>query len=134
MVLLRLCRCHGTDWRCRITGILFKPSTIQYLLVSAAFLRRHARFLPRFGTQRRRLSETLLRRALDALDAKIKTLHNCAYATVAGSPNACEAHATALEAKRVQLAGQLAQAPTPSGWPQIQHGTETLRHDVWELL
>ena len=77
----------------------------------------------------------MLRRAPDALDAKIKTLHNRAHAKVAGgSPNAHEAHATALEAKRVQLAGQLAQAPAPSGWSQIQHGTETPRHDVRELL
>ena len=76
----------------------------------------------------------MLRRTLDALNAKIKTLYNRAHATVAGSPNACEAHATALGAKRVQLAGQLAQAPAPNGWFQIQHGTETLRHDVRELL
>ena len=75
----------------------------------------------------------MLRRAPDAIDAKIKNLHNRAHATVAGSPNAYEAHATALEAKRVQLAGQLAQAPAPIGWSQIQHGTETPRHDVREL-
>ena len=86
------------------------------------------------------LSETLLRQALDELDAKIKTLHNRAHATVAGSPNTYEAHATALEAKRAQLAEQLAQAPTPatgpapSVWSQIQRGIETLRHDVRELL
>ena len=86
------------------------------------------------------LSETLLRQALDELDAKIKTLHNRAHATVAGSPNTYEAHATALEAKRTQLAEQLAQAPAPatgpapSVWSQIQRGIETLRHDVRELL
>ncbi|GAA3966677.1 hypothetical protein [Hymenobacter antarcticus] len=86
------------------------------------------------------LSETLLRQALDELDAKIKTLHNRAQATVAGSANTYEAHATALETKRAQLAEQLAQAPAPatgpepSVWSQIQRGIETLRQDMRELL
>ena len=83
-----------------------------------------------------RLSETDLRLALDELDAKIKTLHNRAHATVAGSPNTYQAHATALEAKRRRLAEQLSQAPAspngpePSVWTQIRRDIETLSDNV----
>ena len=82
------------------------------------------------------LSEKALHQALDELDAKIKTLHNRAHATVAGSPNTYQAHAVALEAKRARLAEQLSQAPTPASgpapnvWTQIRRGIETLNDDV----
>ena len=87
-----------------------------------------------------RLSETALRQALDELDAKIKTLHNRAHATAAGSPNTYTAHAAALEAKRARLAEQLGQAPAPasgpepSAWDHIRRGIETLRDDVQAVL
>lgn len=87
-----------------------------------------------------RLSETALRRALDELDAKIKTLYNRAHATVSGSPNTYHAHAVALEAKRVRLAEQLnhspasASGPEPSVWTQIRQGIETLGDDVKAVL
>lgn len=87
-----------------------------------------------------RLSENALRLALDELNAKIKTLHNRAHATAAGSPNTYAAHATALEAKRARLAEQLGQAPAPasgpepSAWDPIRRGIETLRDDVQAVL
>ena len=83
-----------------------------------------------------RLSENDLHQALEELDAKIKTLHNRAHATVAGSPNTYQAHAVVLEAKRARLAEQLSQAPTPTAgpepsvWTQIRQGIETLGDDV----
>lgn len=86
------------------------------------------------------LSAANLHLALDELDAKIKTLHNRAHATAAGSANTYEAHAAALEAKRARLAAQLTQAGTPppgseSGtWQQLRQDIETLGHDVQGLL
>jgi hypothetical protein len=86
------------------------------------------------------LSEHDLRQALTELDAKIRTLHNRAHATAAGSPNTYEAHAEALEAKRARLAQQLGQAPTPADgsapdvWSQIRRGIETLRDDLRNIL
>lgn len=87
-----------------------------------------------------RLSETALHQALTELDAKIKTLHNRAQATAAGSTNTYEQHATALEAKRARLAEQLTQAPAPadgsepSAWEHIRRGIESLGDDVRNLL
>ena len=86
------------------------------------------------------LSAANLRLALDELDAKIKTLHNCAHATATGSANTYEAHAAALEAKRSRLAAQLTQAGTPpagtepSPWQQLRQDIENLGHDVQALL
>lgn len=86
------------------------------------------------------LSEAELRQALDELDAKIRTLHNRAHATVAGSANTYQTHAAALEVKRDQLAQQLSQAPAPahgpepSVWTQIRRGIEALSEDVRALL
>ena len=83
-----------------------------------------------------RLSETDLHQALAELDAKIKTLHHRAHATVAGSPNTYQAHAAALEAKRARLAEQLHQSPAPASgpepgvWTQIRRGIENLGDDV----
>ncbi|WP_046244979.1 hypothetical protein [Hymenobacter terrenus] len=82
------------------------------------------------------LSETDLRQALEELDVKIRTLHNRAHATAAGSPNTYLQHAEALEAKRARLAEQLGQAPAPADgaepgvWAQIRHGIESLRDDI----
>ncbi|GAC1591722.1 MAG: hypothetical protein NVS3B25_11420 [Hymenobacter sp.] len=87
-----------------------------------------------------RLSEPELRQALEELDAKIKTLHNRAHATAAGSPNTYQQHAGALETKRAQLAEQLRHASPaaaghePSTWEQIQLGIEELRKDLRDLL
>lgn len=87
-----------------------------------------------------RLSEAALRQALDELDAKIKTLHGRARATVAGSPNTYEAHAGALEAKRARLAEQLRKAPPsadgtePSVWTQIRQGIAELGNEVHSAL
>ena len=87
-----------------------------------------------------RLSEKALHQALDELDAKIKTLHNRAHATVAGSTNTYQAHAMALEAKRTRLAEQLNQAPAPASgpepsvWTQIRRGIEKLDDDVKAIL
>ncbi|MGY3091036.1 hypothetical protein ACVWYF_004100 [Hymenobacter sp. UYAg731] len=86
------------------------------------------------------LSAANLRLALDELDAKIKTLHNRAHATAAGSANTYEAHAATLEAKRTRLAAQLTQAgspPTgaePGHWQQLRQDIENLGHDVQTLL
>ena len=86
------------------------------------------------------LSEHDLRQALAELDAKIRTLHNRAHATAAGSTNTYEAHAVSLEAKRALLAEQLSQAPAPadgsqpSVWDQIRRGIDALREDVRNIL
>jgi len=86
------------------------------------------------------LSASALHQALTELDAKIKTLHNRAHATAAGSANTYEAHAVALEAKRARLAEQLGQAPAPTDgsepgvWPQIRRGIEALREDLRNVL
>jgi len=87
-----------------------------------------------------RLTESELHQALDELDAKIKTLHNRAHATAAGSPNTYEQHAAALEAKRALLAQQLGQSPTPTDgsepgvWSQIKRGIDGLREDLRNIL
>ena len=83
-----------------------------------------------------RLSETDLRRALDELDAKIRTLHNRTHATAAGSPSTHEAHPVALEAKRARLAEQLNQADSAetSAWDHIRQGIENLRDDIKKVL
>jgi hypothetical protein len=86
------------------------------------------------------LSATNLRLALDELDAKIKTLHNRAHTTAAGSANTYEAHAAALEAKRARLAAQLDQVGSPAHgaepgpWQQLRQDIENLGHDVQALL
>jgi len=86
------------------------------------------------------LSEAALRQALDELDAKIKTLHNRAHATAAGSPNTYQEHAAALETKRALLAEQLGQAPTPADgsepgvWSNIKRGIDALRDDLRTIL
>ena len=86
------------------------------------------------------LSATNLRLALDELDAKIKTLHNRAHATAAGSTNTYETHAAALEAKRARLAAQLTEGNTPTSgsehgtWQQLRQDIENLGHDVQALL
>ena len=86
------------------------------------------------------LSEADLRQALTELDSKIKTLHNRAHATAAGSPSTYQQHAAALEAKCARLAEQLSQAPTPaqgpepSVWDQIRRGIEGLRQDLRDIL
>ncbi|WP_201980078.1 hypothetical protein [Hymenobacter rubidus] len=87
-----------------------------------------------------RLSAADLHQALDELDAKIKTLHSRAHATVAGSTNTYEAHATALEAKRARLAEQLRQAgsadanPEPSVWTSIRRSIAELGDEVRDAL
>lgn len=87
-----------------------------------------------------RLSEAALRQALDELDAKIKTLHSRTRATVAGSPNTYEAHATALEAKRARLADQLSKArpdadgAEPNVWTQIWQDISELGDEVRKAL
>ena len=75
-----------------------------------------------------RLTEPELRRSLDELDAKIRTLRNRAHATAAGSPNTYQQHADALETKRGQLAEQLGQAPAaPADGPEPGAGAHVRR-------
>lgn len=88
------------------------------------------------------LSARDLRQALTELDAKIKTLHQRAGATAAGSPATYEQHAASLEAKRAKLAAQLDQAPAAapeaeaetSVWDPLQRGVAALRDEVQKLL
>lgn len=88
------------------------------------------------------LTADALHQALDELDAKIKTLHNRAHATAAGSPSTYQQHAAALEAKRARLAEQLRQTPAPASasatepsvWAQIRRGIEGLRQDLADIL
>lgn len=86
------------------------------------------------------LSAANLHLALGELGAKIKTLHNRAHATAAGSANTYGAHAAALEAKRARLATQLTQTDTPppgsepGSWLLRRHDIEPPGHDVQGLL
>ncbi|UOR03770.1 hypothetical protein MUN82_12515 [Hymenobacter aerilatus] len=92
------------------------------------------------------LSDADLRQALEELDAKIKTLHNRAHATTAGSHATYHEHAAALEAKRAKLVAQL--GPTPTGpatgaapseqnkslWEEISRGIDNLRKDLRDIV
>lgn len=86
------------------------------------------------------LSVSELRQALTELDSKIKTLHQRAGATAAGSPATYEQHAASLEAKRAKLAAQLDQAPAAapeaeeSVWDPLRRGVAALRDEVQKLL
>lgn len=92
------------------------------------------------------LSDAELRQALEELDTKIKTLHNRAHATTAGSHATYHEHAAALEAKRAKLVAQL--GPTPTGqtagaapseqnknlWEEIARGIDNLRNDLRDIV
>ena len=88
------------------------------------------------------LSDDMLREALRELDSKIRTLHNRAHATAAGSSATYPAHAAALEAKRARLAAQLGPEPDPTGtpppaqstWEEIWRGVEGLRQDLRDIV
>jgi len=91
------------------------------------------------------LSDADLRQALEELDTKIKTLHNRAQATTAGSHATYHEHAAALEAKRAKLVAQLGPAPAqeqPAGatsqdkslWEEIARGIENLRNDLRDIV
>ena len=90
------------------------------------------------------LSDADLRQALEELDAKIKTLHNRAQATTAGSHATYHEHAAALEAKRAKLVAQLGPTPTEptapassqnkSLWEEIAKGIENLRNDLRDIV
>lgn len=94
----------------------------------------------------RHLSDAALRQALEELDTKIKTLHNRAQATTAGSHATYHEHAAALEAKRARLVAQLGPPPaqgqpTPntagqpnSLWEEIARGIENLRSDLRDIV
>lgn len=94
------------------------------------------------------LSAENLHQALTELDTKIKTLHNRANATTAGSQATYQQHAQALEAKRARLVerlhattGPLPDAATPAGstppestWDEVWRGIETLRQDLRNII
>ena len=92
------------------------------------------------------LSAAALHQALAELDTKIRTLHNRAHATVAGSSATYHQHAEALEAKRARLVERLhetapdnnqtaATAPQDrTAWDEIWRGIEHLRQDLRDLL
>ncbi|MDU0371397.1 hypothetical protein ACFPAF_13395 [Hymenobacter endophyticus] len=95
------------------------------------------------------LSAENLHQALTELDTKIKTLHNRANATTAGSQATYHQHAEALEVKRARLAEALyhtSSANPPTATPpattqeaggtldEIWRGIETLRQDLRNLI
>ncbi|MFD2785254.1 hypothetical protein [Hymenobacter rubripertinctus] len=92
------------------------------------------------------LSPDALHQALTELDAKIRTLHNRAHATVAGSTATYHQHAVALEAKRALLVKRLHQAMPPApnahaipqqdhnAWDEIWRGIENLRQDLRDIF
>lgn len=93
------------------------------------------------------LSAEALHQALTELDAKIRTLHNRANATTAGSSATYQQHAEALEAKRARLVERLHATATPtetaseagptqphSTWDEVWRGIETLRQDLRNLI
>ncbi|MCA8829374.1 hypothetical protein [Hymenobacter pini] len=95
------------------------------------------------------LSAENLHQALTELDGKIKTLHNRANATTAGSQATYQQHAVALEAKRARLLERLHQTnhtpaaasatdadhSQPAGpLDEIWRGIETLRQDLRNII
>jgi len=96
------------------------------------------------------LSDAALRQALDELEGKIRTLHNRAHATVAGSPHTYHEHAAMLEAKRNKLLQRLGPNPNAatatdpraaatndanhSTWDEIWRGIENLRNDLRNII
>lgn len=97
------------------------------------------------------LSAEALQQALTELDTKIRTLHNRANATTAGSSATYQQHAEALEAKRARLVERLHTTPGPastppdtaapyapkqheSTWDEVWRGIETLRQDLRNII
>ncbi|RSK42186.1 hypothetical protein [Hymenobacter perfusus] len=97
------------------------------------------------------LSAEALQHALTELDTKIRTLHNRANATTAGSSATYQQHAEALEAKRARLAERLHATTSPAGtlpaaasadapkqhestWEEVWRGIETLRQDLRNII
>lgn len=98
------------------------------------------------------LSAEALQHALTELDTKIRTLHNRANATTAGSSATYQQHAEALEAKRARLVERLHATAAPTGmlpdgeipstgpkqpdstWDEVWRGIETLRQDLRNII
>lgn len=98
------------------------------------------------------LSAEVLQQALTELDGKIRTLHNRANATTAGSSATYQQHAEALEAKRARLVERLHATAAPAGtrpdstapptgpkqpdstWDEVWRGIETLRQDLRNII
>src|SRR5687768_8309237 len=82
------------------------------------------------------LSEKEIRKSLDELDAKIKTLQGRAHATAADSNHTYHEHIAALEAKRALIASKLAspEQKTQSAWDEIKKSIDNLATDLKNLI
>jgi SMC interacting uncharacterized protein involved in chromosome segregation len=82
------------------------------------------------------LSEKEIRRSLDELDSKIKTLQARVHATTADSHHTYHEHIAALEAKRALIAGKLdsPEVKSQSAWDEIKKNINNLGDDLKNLI
>ena len=82
------------------------------------------------------LSEADVKRSLDELDNKIKTLKAKVHATTADSNHTFHEHISALEAKRALIAEKLGspEEKTQSAWDEIKKKIDNLGEDLRGLI
>ncbi|HSI90326.1 MAG TPA: hypothetical protein VK927_04375 [Adhaeribacter sp.] len=82
------------------------------------------------------LSEADIKKSLEELDAKIKTLKGRAHATAADSNHTYHQHIAALEAKRSLIAEKMdsTEQKTQSAWDDIKKKIDNLGDDLRGLI
>ena len=82
------------------------------------------------------LSETEIKKSLDELDGKIKTLKARVHATTAESHHTYHEHIAALETKRALIADKLnsPEVKTQSAWDEIKKKIDNLGEDLRGLI
>ena len=82
------------------------------------------------------LSEKEIRKSLEELDNKIKTLQARVHATTADSRHTYHEHIAALEAKRALIAQKLdsPEAKSQSAWDEIKKNINNLGDDLKNLI
>ena len=82
------------------------------------------------------LSEPEIKKSLEELDSKIKTLKAKVHATTADSNHTYHEHISALEAKRALIAEKLnsPEQKTQSAWDEIKKKIDNLGEDLRGLI
>lgn len=82
------------------------------------------------------LTETEIKKSLDELDTKIKTLKARVQATTADSNHTYHEHIAALEAKRAKIAEKMSspEQKSQSAWDEIKKNIENLGTDLKNLI
>ena len=82
------------------------------------------------------LTEAEIRKSLEELDNKIKTLQARANATTADSNHTYHEHIAALEAKRAKIAEKMSspEQKSQSAWDEIKKNIENLGEDLRGLI